>query len=324
MLKLIRPYKDDCKHLRLDANETVFLARQLEYVKPQIYDVLYVELSAFAMFPIATDAGPGAKTITNRIRDSVGKAKIIANFADDLPRVGTIRREFSTDVRSIGASYGWSLQDIRSAMMAGVNLPADDAIAAVRAHNQEINRIAWFGDAEYGLGGFASNTDIPKAAALNGNWADATGEEIVEDVNELLVSIIKNSKGTERANVVAVPSTEFAIISSKRASSTAPNDTTVLTFLRANWPGVEFTSAEELSASIAAENDSEWDSSDDAMIAMRRDPTKLTLEIPQGYEEMPVEREGLAFQVATHSRCGGLVVRYPKSAAIRTGIQAAS
>lgn len=311
-MKLVRPYKDDCRHLRLDANETVFFARQLEYVKARTYDVLYAELSAFRLFPISTEAGPGAKSITYRSFDSVGKAKIIAGHANDLPRVDVTAKEFPSPVRSIGASYGWSLQDIRSAMMAGVSLEARKAMAAVKAHNQEINRIAWFGDEEYGLPGLQGNSDITPSAALNGGWAGASADDMVEDVNEILTSIIENTSGVESANTVAMPPARFANLATARLSNT---NVTALGFLRENWPGVTFTTAVELT---------EWDNGDDALLAFRRDEQKLSLEMPQAYEELPVQQKGLEFEVPTHSRCGGLIVYYPKSVAIRTGIQGGS
>lgn len=311
---LIKPYRDDCRHLRLDANESSFLTRQLDYVKAQIYDVLYTELSSFRLFPIAGDANPGANTITYRVRELIGKAKVIANYGDDLPRVNVNRREVSTPVRSIGCSYGWSTQDIRAAMMAGVSLQADDAMAAVRAHNQTINDIAWHGDAAYGLPGLGTSGVVSNSsAALTGAWLGASGDEIVGDVNELLTSIITASGGVERADTVAMPSTWLAYIGAKARSD--GTDSSVLTFLKMQWPGVEFTSAEELTA---------WSASDDAMLALRRDPAKLSLEIPLGYTEQPIQQENLAFTVATESRVGGVVVRYPGSIAIRTGIQGGS
>lgn len=311
-MKLIRPYRDDCRHLRLDDQDTLFFARQLEYVKSRTYDVLYSELSAFRLFPISTEAGPGAASLIYRSFDQVGQAKIISSWADDLPTVDAVGKEFPSPIRSIGAWYGWSLDDIRMARMAGVGLDTKKAMAAVRAHNQEINRIAWFGDEAYGLPGLATASDIPSQAAQNGGWTTADADSIVEDVNELLTSIISASSGVERANTVAMPSGEFAIASSARLSNTTQ---TAIGFLRANWPGVDFVPAEELAG---------WDSGDDAMIAFNRSEDKLSLEIPQPYEELPVQPKGLKFIVPTHSRCGGLLVYYPKSVAIRTGIQAAS
>ena len=67
----------------MDANESIFFARQLEYVKAQTYDIKYPAMNALNLFPVDTSAGAGAKTITYRQYDSVGAAKVIANYAQD-------------------------------------------------------------------------------------------------------------------------------------------------------------------------------------------------------------------------------------------------
>ena len=90
---------------RLDADESVFFARELEHVKAQSYDVQYPELTATKNIPVSSEAGPGAETITYQQYDSVGFAKIISNYATDLPRVDLKGKEFTAKVKSIGASY---------------------------------------------------------------------------------------------------------------------------------------------------------------------------------------------------------------------------
>lgn len=302
--------RHDISHLRLDANEGVFFARQLEHIQATIYRTLYAELSAFRLFPTSGEAGPAAKTITYRAYDKVGAARIIAGYGDDLPRVGVTGKEVTSNVRSIGASYGWSIQDIRSAMMANVNLSNELAMAAVSAHNVITNDIAFNGDAAHGLDGLKTLSDIPSAAATTGAWiATATADQIIADVNEALREIITTSKGVHRPNTVAMPVAQYAhIASTPRTSGT---DTTILEFLRRVWPGVAFEQATELE---------DWSGSDDALIAYQRDSAVVELMIPQPYEELPAQPDNLEFKVPTHSRVGGLVVRFPKAFNIKTGI----
>jgi hypothetical protein len=305
----IKPYHDDCRGLRLDTGETAFFSRALTYVKQQTYDVVYTEYSAFRIFPTTSDAGPAAKSILWRSYDQVGGARIIASYADDLPKVGITAAENTTGVKSIGASYGWSLQDIRSAMLAGVALDSRLAAAAVRAHNQLMNQIAWQGDSAHNLPGLKSNSDIPTAAAASGPFSAATADQIIAEVNDVITDMLSLTHGVERPTVVAMPPTQLAICASKPRSTTS--DTSVLSFLQTSWPGIRFEGINELE---------DWSGTDDALIAMNPSPEKMSLEIPQPYEEMPVERHALRFEVATHSRFAGLLVYYPKSVSIRTGI----
>ncbi|MWM63453.1 DUF2184 domain-containing protein, partial [Escherichia coli] len=88
-------------------DDGIFLARELDYVKARAYDVLYTELSGMRVIPVVTDTPDWAETITYRMWDEVGMAKIIANYADDLPRVDVFGKEFSTNVRNLGDAYGY-------------------------------------------------------------------------------------------------------------------------------------------------------------------------------------------------------------------------
>ena len=69
-----------------DSNESMFLQRQLDYIKTQTYDIKYAELKARKLIPVSSEADPGAEKIFYRSYDQSGIAKIIANYADDLPR----------------------------------------------------------------------------------------------------------------------------------------------------------------------------------------------------------------------------------------------
>jgi len=107
---------------KLDANESIYFARQLEQIRAKAYDVKKVPLNALAFMPVDTSINPGAESITYRQYDGVGMAKIISNYADDLPRSDVVGKEFTSPVRGVGASYGYTIQDIRAAQFTGSSL----------------------------------------------------------------------------------------------------------------------------------------------------------------------------------------------------------
>ena len=86
--------------VNLDAGETVFFARELESKKSQTYDVVKAPLKAFELIPVSMDAGAGAETISYQQFDETGISKIIANYADDLPRADVKGKEFFACRRS--------------------------------------------------------------------------------------------------------------------------------------------------------------------------------------------------------------------------------
>lgn len=309
--------------VNLDANETVFFARELEYIKAQTYDVMYPQLKATQLIPVSTNAGAGAEAITYQQFDQLGMAKIIANYADDLPRADVKGKEFTAPVRSIGASYGYNVQEIRAAQFANRNLEQRRANAARRAVEQKINNIAWFGDADNNLMGFVNHPNVTRVAApLNAGltstlWANKTADEILKDMNSLANGIVELTKGVEMPNTLLMPIDQYTLIASTARS--ANSDTTILEYFLMNNPFIKRVEwVNELKD--AGVGVSPIVAGGDVMIAYDNNPDKLTLEIPQPFEQFPAQERGLEFLVNCHARCAGNIIYYPLSVAIMEGI----
>ena len=106
----------DYGEVRFDSVEqaSIFFARELDYIKTQTYDVEHPEMTALSIFPVTSEVPEGAETFTYYSYDKTGMAAIINNYATDLPRVD-VKGEPSTGyVKSIGDSYGYSVQDRKS------------------------------------------------------------------------------------------------------------------------------------------------------------------------------------------------------------------
>ena len=299
----------------LDANEAIFFARELEHVKARTYDVRLPNLKATMIIPVSTEAGPGAETITYEQYDQVGMAKIIANYADDLPRSDIKGKQFTSNVRSIGSSYGYNIQEIRAAQMAGKPLTARKATAVRRANDQTVNSIAFNGDAEHGLPGLLTNANIPVTSVPNGGsgtaWSTKTAAQILADLNNGVKDIVELTNGVESPNTLLLPIEQMQIISTTRMDS--GTDTTILEFFLKNNPTI--TTVEWVPELKGAGTGGV-----DVGIFYEKSPDKLTLEIPQPFEQFPAQERGLEFVVPCHSRCGGVIVYYPLSLNILEGI----
>jgi len=302
---------------RCDANESIFFARQLEHVKSQTYDIKYPELSALNLFPIDTSAGPGAKTITYRQYDTVGMAKIIASYANDLPRADVVAKEFTSNIRGIGDSYGYDVQEIRYASMTGTPLESRKAAAARRAHDQKINALAWAGDTEHGLPGFLTNSNIPgytvpaDGTSSSKLWTAKTADLIIRDVNAIINQVLTQSKGVHAANELWLPIAQYALISSMPRST--GSDQTVLQFLQANNPGVTFKRVLELDNAMSS-------GTLDTMVAIQNTAENLGLQIPMPFMQHSPQQKGLAFEVPCESRFGGVIVYYPLAMCIADSV----
>ena len=301
---------------RADTGEAVFFARQLEYVKSQTYDVKRANLNALTIMPVSTEINPGATTVTYRQFDTVGMAKVIANYGTDLPRADLVGKEFTSPIRTIGNAYGYNVQEIRSAMYAGMNLTARKALAATRAHQEKINQLAFTGDADHGLPGLLSNANIPEVTLL----ADGTGtskafstktpDKIVRDVNALINKVITQSKGVHRVTEVWMPIEQYALIATTQNSTAS--DTTILGFLQQNHPGVTFRQVVELGGAGAG--------GADRMYAMENSRDNWQLEIPMMIMQHAPQQRGLEFEVPVESRFAGVLIEYPLAFSFADGI----
>jgi len=293
-------------NIRLDAGETAALARQLEHIYAQTYDVKYAELKARRFVPIDTSVDAGAEFFTYRQWNMFGMAKLIANYADDLPRVDSLAKEFPAPIKSLGASYGFSIQDMRRAAMSGSQLDARRARAARRAHEQAFDDIVAFGNADAGLGGMSNNANVPIVPAVTGTWVTsiATPLQMIEDLNELVNSIILATLETFIPNTLLLSNIAFQRINSTPMSTTGDADKTVLRFFLDNNPYItDVDQWNKLNAAGAG--------GVSRAIAYQRSEEVLAAVEPQPFEQFPPQARNLEFVIPTHSRVGGVRVQYP-------------
>jgi hypothetical protein len=299
---------------RLDANEGIFFARQLEAIKSRAYDVKRPKLSAMEVLPVSTETPEGASTITYRQYDTVGAAQIIANYANDLPRADVTGKEFTSPVRGIGVGYGYNMQEIRAAQMTGTPLSEKKMRAAMRAHEELMNRLAWFGDTTHGLPGFMTNANIPAyVVTADGTgssklWVNKTADQIIRDVNGIINQVRNQSRDIHRANTVLMPLEQHGYIKSQPRSS--GTDTTILTFLQANNPGVTFRPVLEMDNVGGL----------DKMVAGEFSIDNMQLEVPMMFRQYSPQQKGLEFEIPCESRFGGCSVEYPLAFAIADSI----
>ena len=299
-----------------DEGESIFFARELEHVKSKTYDIKFPELKARLLFPLDFEANAGAETITYEQYDQVGMAKIVSNYADDLPRADVKGKEFTSRVRTIASAYGYNYDEIIAAKMAGKPLAQRKANAARRANAILEIIISFFGDVTHNIQGFLSNPNIQEVTvAADGSgssktFASKTGDQMIRDISSLFTAIHDVSKGVEFADTLMIPINQFNLLAVTRLGNTS---VTALEFVMKNNPHLkEIVWVTEMKGSGAGGTDK--------MVAYRRDPDAVSMEIPSEFKQMPVQENNLEFKVPTHQRFGGVLIYYPLSVAYADGI----
>jgi hypothetical protein len=295
-------------------NDTVgiFLARELETILARAFEVEYADIKYSTVIPVSSEVGTGADSFTYRVFDKQGSMKVIGDKAKDLPRADVLRKEVTHPVRSLGASFAYTVQETRAAaMVPGMNLEQRRANAVRRAYEEKVQEIAYFGDTPSGMKGFFNNNQVDKL--VPDHWfdtADITTDEMLQLLNEPATRIVQNSNMKEMPNTMLVPYNAYRIISTTPRSTTS--DTTVMEFfLRTNPMITAIEPINELEASKSG-----GALSKDRVICYDRSPDKLQLHVPQPLEFLPPLRQSLEFSVAAHARIGGLALYYPKSAIV--------
>ena len=283
----------------------LFLARELEQVLARTFEVQYADIKYSSVLPISTEIGQGADSFTYRIFDAQGSMKLIQDKASDLPRADVLRKEVTHQVRSLGASFAYSIQETRAAaLVPGMNLEQRRANAVRRAYEEKVQDVAYFGEGSVGMDGFFNNANVDKT--VPDKWFDtATTDEMLELLNEGPTSIVQGSNMKESPNTMLVPYDVFRIISTTPRSDSS--DTTVLEFFLRTNPFIR--SVEPINELEATKSEL----SKDRIICYDRSPEKLQLHIPRTLEFLPPVRNNLEFSVAAHARVGGVALYYPKS-----------
>jgi len=322
----------DDETLRFDSVEdaSVFFARELDYIKTKTYDWLYPDFNALKLFPISNEADPGAETITFYAYDRSGVAKIIQNYATDLPRVDTKGIPTTAHVKSIGDSFGYSVQEMRASRYAGKSLDVRRGANAKDAIDRLANMIAWAGDEEHNLVGVLSpSNDVPlftlplNSAGTSTKWVDKTPMEILADVNAMQAYTATITKSIEKPDTLALPTDAFLHLANTPlvvgVGTTGSTVTTgsIMKWILDNSPRLKkIVEVPELNA----ESGVTPYAGQGVAFMFTKDPDKFTIENPLPFYQHPVQPSGLEFVVPCEARTAGVLIYYPLSMLIAPGV----
>ena len=281
----------------------LFTARQLEVVRNKIYEEKLPQMNGLSLVPISSEAPEWAETITEKTYSSAGMAKIIANYADDLPRADVAAQERAVKVKSIGASYGYNLQELQAAVANRTDLPRVKGRAARRAVEIKMNQIALLGDEEYGLNGFINHPNLGETS-ITGSWKTQAAEKILEDLDNLYNTVVLQSKGVHQPTHLIVALSDYQTLGSKYLDDSSK--TSVLEFFQKKYPNLTIQGIWEW--------EKEGSGGKNLAICYENSVDNLNLEVPKDFQQLPAQERNLELVVNCIARVGGVFLRYPLSA----------
>ena len=289
---------------------------QLANLEAKIYEAKYTAINFEEMIPVNTNVPEWADSWDYISYDAVTVGKFIGSSADDLPSVALSANKTSVPIGYAGNSFDYSLDELRKTQQLRIPVDVTKGRAAFRGAKEHSQRVAYFGDADRGMTGLFNNPNVSLDNSTV-NWATATGQEIVDDMNSLLISVWINSANTHLPNAFALDSTRYAVISSRRMDS--GTDTTILQFFMqnnlytttTNQPLRIFPRLQLLEAGAGGK---------DRMMAYELNDDNLGMVNPIPWRALAPQMVGLNIKVPCEYKIGGVEFRYLFSAAYRDHI----
>lgn len=288
--------------LRMDANETAFISKQLTFIESKVYETKYPGFIARDLFPKVKMPDDGANTYEYQIFDITGDAQVIENYAGDLPSVSLAIGSGTTKVRPIGDSFSYSVEDVKAAGR-GISLPEQYPVAARRVIEQKIDSLCAVGSSAYGITGILNNSSVNLVTPITGSWtASTTAAQILADITKLLNNLVTQTVDVfrgQRAKCI-LPQSKMHLLNQPRSDN---SDTTILEMLQKSWPEVDFISWWRCNTAGSG--------STTRIMAGYFSEETGGLVIPREFTMEPVQQRNLSFYTPCHAKCGGAFLRYP-------------
>lgn len=215
-----------------DAQQTLaFLAPQLLRVEQGTYMMKY-PLADYAEFmPVDTTGTIWSAGSLFYSGDIAGKPEWFDVAADDMPYADVSRTQFLQENHMAGIGYKWNRMDLERGQQLGINPIAEKADASSKTAERFIHKTAMRGDGLKFTTGFINNPLATTVNAAQAISAASTPDQDVAVINNAVTSVEANTGETYRANTLALPTSTYNILASKRMTDTGMS---VLGYLQAN------------------------------------------------------------------------------------------
>jgi hypothetical protein len=287
---------------------SLFFARQLDYVKATVYARKFPTLNADLLVPDDTSTPEWAETVTVMSYDSVGMAKIISNYADDLPRADVRAMAQMITVKTLGDSYGYNISEIRASRAIGAGLDVRKADAARRAIDLKIAKIKLVGDPDYGLFGLFTHPNIPEILLpFGGPWDLLTGDQIYENLNAMVFAYNQQTLGTHNANFLALAPNAYHSAATKFFNAPVTTPITALALFQSMNPGITVKNVIECRGAEPGTPNK------DVALLYELTSDNIAHNFVMPFSQLPPEARNLEFVTNCLAKSGGVNIYYPLS-----------
>jgi hypothetical protein len=288
------------------SQQSVFLKQQLNHVLNLAFQETFPALKARTFIPVNRSIPQAGETVSARIWESYGEAKVLNPNADDFPSVSVGQREAYAPIKSLGCFFEYSVLELRRSEMAGTGLDAKLATAARQTIESKIDKLATNGDDRFGIKGLC-NQDIAKHEMVK--WFTDKGEAkspnlILGDINRMVSTIAEDTNNILLPDTLLLPVKHFAFLAQEPYSP--HSQVTILNYLLSNNPYIK--------------NVDSWVHLKNQCALYPRTPQALEMYLPLEFEMLEPQAVGMNIRIHCHARFGGVQVYTPKACAYGVGL----
>lgn len=302
---------------QMDGAESAFIAEQLMFMRPGVFEVQYPDLTGMSLCPVNTSADRGARDWGIEVMDQVGQVKVSQDMAGDTPMVEVSARRAAISFFTLRLGYQYSQDEADAAIYARIPLNQRKAMAVREQLERKLDDIIFVGETTTGITGIlnqsAADTYTPTADGAGGakTFDSKSADQVINDLNAPADQIVSNTKGVEIPDTLLLPLTTRNSIARRRVG-----DGTSVTIL--NY----FTENSQFVKTVAATYKSETSGSGSTKrsVTYRKDPNKLEAIVSVRFDQLPPQYHN--FSVVTHCwmRTAGVALYQPKSMCYSDGI----
>lgn len=179
------------------------------------------ELSSFTQTQFAAAGGPSPNG-----KNWIGKnTTAIAGVSIDIGKT-------ATPLTIWGMELGWTIPELESAMKLGRPVDQQKFAAMNLKYQMDIDEQVYIGDGQLGVAGLLNAAGVTATNAVTGNWATATPDQILSDINVFLNAIWAATGYAVCPSELRLPPVKFGLLVS-RLVSTAGN-ISILEYIKTN------------------------------------------------------------------------------------------
>lgn len=217
-----------------DAQQTnAFLMPQLMRIEQGVYMIRYPAIDYAEFMPVDTQGTIWSAGSLYYSGDIAGKPEWFDVAADDMPYADASRTQFLQENHMAAIGYKWNRGDLERGQQLGINIIADKADAASKSAERFIHKVGMLGDGVKFSEGFVNDTGMTIVPPPSGGeiTAASSADSDIATINAGLQQVETDTLETYRADTIALPTTIYNILATKRLSGT---QVSVLEYLRTN------------------------------------------------------------------------------------------